>query len=115
MHEHKCPNCGYNIFDDKDGLVFHAATGIVSHRGKQTKLTPTQMMILECLIDAGDKGITITQLYNEIYSDKPYCEQPEPKVINVFASLMRKKLRPLGVYVVVSGRRGAKYSLSLGA
>ena len=90
-----CPHCGEALSKPpKHGITFYADSGIVVRNGSRTKLTPSQLMILECMLDNYPRNTTEHSMHIALYG---YERGGDSNVVRVFLSKMRRKLEPLGI------------------
>ena len=107
-----CPNCGTET--GTLDIEFTFATGEVKSGGVACRLSQTEMRILECLIDAFPRALSIDGLFAEVYGDRG-DDMPELRVINTTVANMRTKLQgsrvPLGILTVSNGRDASGFAL----
>lgn len=79
------------VADMRDALLTEVSVSIVQN------LTEKESLILGILMRK--RSATKAQLWQILYGCLPDVDQPDPKVILVFISHMRTKLRPYGVEI----------------
>lgn len=98
-----CPVCGYDLDKERPEIEFHHATGVVLFNGKQTRLSPVELIIFEHLIDAGHRGIGGHQLFYEIYGHDRW-QDARSNIISVYISKIRRALRKVDLSIVTMKR-----------
>lgn len=104
----RCPCCGQAL-PQTETLIVDADALTVARRGAAVRITPTEMRFLAALNKKFPMTVRLQALMDELYWDK--LEPPYDRVISVFASKLRPKLKPLGVGIAVSW--GVGYRLEL--
>ena len=67
-------------------------------------VTPDQAKMLGLLITR--TIVTHDAMFTAVHGDKPECDQPTPKVMEVQLSQLRRRLKPYGVAVVNAWKSG---------
>jgi DNA-binding response OmpR family regulator len=113
-----CPTCGQAVHAeefhssyDLSTISFDWQQRLVKHRGKYAQLNNTLLHLFEMLLDAPKKGITAAQIYDGLYGDRPYCDQPDVNIVCVLTSQLRKRITPIGICLESNRGRGARYYL----
>jgi DNA-binding winged helix-turn-helix (wHTH) protein len=120
MTTHTCPQCGTSVQNaTAHGVTFVAATGVVTFEGRTCVLRPMQLDILEHLLDAFPRGMSVPKLFALIYSDRSDGEEPVSNALGAHISDMRRRFRDAGVKLVITNRKGwgerSEYVLALDA
>lgn len=89
-----CPHCGGVVPAKKHGLTFYADSGIVVRNGKRAKLTHSELMVLECFIDAYPRLVSKDHILDTLYGSH---DAPLSNVHRVMITHLRQKLGHLGV------------------
>ena len=89
-------------------------------RGQSALLTAREMEIFEHIFDAGRQGCTMLALCNAIHAERPVgSATPDPYVLVVHISNMRKRLREIGVVIESNnnyrGGKNCRYSINTNA
>ena len=80
-----------------DEVSFVADSGEVSRAGRVATLTPVQMDLFENLYDAHPRFRSRDLLFDDLYGRRGEAAEPDPKIIDVQLTHLRKKLKPLGI------------------
>lgn len=93
-----CPHCGVSLNKLPDhGVLIYADSGFVVREGKRVRLTPYQMIILECLMDEYPRNVSRNQINDALYG---HYDMRASNTINVLLVYMRPKLAKLGLSIV---------------
>lgn len=102
----RCEHCGSAI--DSLDVEFIFATGIVRSGGRECYLRPLLLGIVECLIDAYPRPVSLLAIYESLYSSRPPDELPNFNILSVMCAQLRDALArahmPLSVLWVSNGR-----------
>lgn len=102
-----CPKCGQNVAPEKlPGFQFIAATGKVRYGGKVTKLSPLEIDLIEILYDAYPRGVSLDNIFLDLYGDRVEGEEPCRKILHVMPSHIRSKFRRASIPLDLVSRRG---------
>lgn len=109
---HICGGCGAQT--GTLDIEFTFATGHVRSGASHCTLTQMQMRILECLIDAYPRALSIDGIFAEVYGDRG-DDMPGLRVVNATVNGMRAVLRgagmPLGILTVSNGHESSGFAL----
>lgn len=86
-----CPHCGSPIYEI--GVEFIFAENVVRAGEMTCRLRPTQMQMLEHLIDAYPRALATEALHAAIYEDRNEDNLPAANTLTAQVSDMRKRLR----------------------
>lgn len=109
-----CPNCGFAAELSKPGsLTFSAVTGNVYYKSVGCHLSPMQLQLFECLLDAGKRGVARAQIYDSLYGMRPDCDQPSAEsLISVMLANTRRALQRVGLTIKSVGWSDTRYILA---
>jgi len=86
-----CPHCGSPIYEI--GVEFIFADNIVRAGETTCRLRPTQMQILEHLIDAYPRALATDALHAAIFEDRTEETMPAANTLAAYVFDLRKRLR----------------------
>ncbi len=91
-----CPTCGVELHDIPDDVGIDPSRFEVHAAGKTIRLTPRQFELFAALYHK--LGITISKkaLIARLYKLRPHRAAPNTKTLDVWISILRKKMRPFG-------------------
>lgn len=97
-----CPTCGQAL--PPDHFSFDSDAGIVVSSGKFAQLPRREAHILEYLLERRGRMISRSSIFQELYrrDDEPETEA----VVESHVSKLRKKLKPLGIYITSERFKG---------
>lgn len=114
MTTHRCPNCGCEVQNAfAHGVTFVVATGVVTHQGRTCRLTPFQIDLLEVLLEAYPRSVSIAHLMADLYENRSDAEMPGSNGLSVQVTRMREKLRDLGINIIGRNGRGERSGYAL--
>lgn len=73
---------------DDDAMLIHMAAGLPLTACKTVGIIRKRTTVT-----------SKTMIYSLLYGDRPECDQPDPRIIDVEISKSRAKLRPLGIEI----------------
>ena len=108
MAEQLCLLCGQATHKDEEAKpYFLAAHGAVVFRGRSAKLTPMQLDLFAVLLEAHPAPVSRARILADLYEDRDNDEKlPNPKILDVATSQIRKAFREGGVEITIVARRG---------
>jgi DNA-binding winged helix-turn-helix (wHTH) protein len=120
VKSHTCPSCGTPVINSHtQGVTFVAATGVVTYEGRTCQLRPTQIDILELLLEAHPRPLESGVLFAALYASRGDGEEPSNNAMTAQISDMRKRFKTAGMDVTISTCDGfnqrRRYALLLGA
>lgn len=90
-----CPHCGSPIYEI--GIEFIFAENLIRAGGRECKLRPTQMQMLEYLVDAYPRALANDALHAALYEARSEDNTPSVNSLAQQVSDMRKRLREHGL------------------
>jgi DNA-binding winged helix-turn-helix (wHTH) protein len=104
----RCPLCGLP-FSDRG---FNFVEPFIAFGGDYRQLTKREAQIFGALFKARPHFVLKDRLYNALVADQVHdSEWPEPKIVHVLISNIRKKLAALGDDVRIINAPGSGYAL----
>lgn len=94
-----CPHCGSPIYEI--GVEFIFAENVLRAGGRECKLRPTQMRMLEHLIDAYPRALANEALHAALYEDRDDGNTPTMGNLSSQVMDMRKRFREHGLPIDV--------------
>lgn len=94
-----CPHCGSPIYEI--GVEFIFAENVLRAGGRECKLRPTQMRMLEHLIDAYPRALANEALHAALYEDRDDGNTPTMSNLSSQVMDMRKRFREHGLPIDV--------------
>lgn len=91
-----CPTCGVELHDIPDDVGIDPSRFEVHASGKTIRLTPRQFELFAVLYHK--LGITVSKktLIARLYKLRPHRAPPNTKTLDVWISILRKKMHPFG-------------------
>lgn len=82
-----------------DELTFYADSGEVHRGDRHIALTPSEFDIFDSLHDAYPRFKSREAIFDDLYSLRGEAAEPEPKIIDIHLTRMRRKLREIDVSI----------------
>lgn len=96
MSESCCPLCGADF--KSDDLILLPSSHLIVRNGVKVYLTIREWEMFDKLYQAKGRVVSRGAMLDWIYQQSP--EEAQPKIIDVFASRLRRKVEPLGLDIV---------------
>lgn len=100
-----CPCCGQDL--PEDGALRIDDAGFVVFGGRVAKLTQAETEVFGMLRAARGAGVSRQSLLAALYPIE--ADEADIKIIDVFISKLRKKLKPLGLEISTIWGRGYRF------
>lgn len=99
-----CPCCGAPV--DPLAVLVDMASGVVTLGGRATHLTPTEVAMFDLLVKGYPAVTTRERIYDDLYSNRPECDWPEVKTIDILICKLRRKLSAIDLEINTIWGRG---------
>ena len=118
-----CPHCGASRPATREkipGLEYSLEDCVVRFRGRAARLTRQELDVFRFLADVHPREVSLQTIYDHLYQLKPEADWPEPKIVCVIISKLRRALAEAGIGITVPrmsglGTRKGSYSLEVRA
>jgi DNA-binding response OmpR family regulator len=103
-----CPTCGGQIAPLT--LAICRQSNVVTRFGQTAKLTPAQTVLLRLLVDRYPCAVTVNAMASKLWGGS-HGPEGEGDVIRTHLAKMRKRLVPLGMYILCCYNTGYRLIL----
>lgn len=104
----QCPCCGSRLGDRAAEVLIETDSGMVRVGAQSVYLTPKEMEVLARLAEVSPRMLTRDALMDWLYQLDP-DGGAHPKIIDVYVSKIRAKIRPLGLDIETLFWRGWRF------
>jgi DNA-binding response OmpR family regulator len=91
-----CPTCGGEM-KSKHGVAVDASLLTVAAGGVRVKLRPMEFKLVELLVRRAPRALNREVLWHALYGDRPDCDMPDNKVLDVHLAHVRRKFEATGM------------------
>ena len=92
----KCPTCGTELLDIPNDVGIDPTRFEVHAAGETIRLTPRQFELFAMLYHKFGVTVSKETLIERLHKLKLHCKRPSRRTMDVWISILRKKMGPLG-------------------
>lgn len=90
-----CPCCGAAV--DAAEILIDAGRALISHGGETATLTPFECRLVQILADRAPAIVTKEAIFDILYAGRAEGDLPQPKILDIWAFKIRRKIRRIGL------------------